>query len=175
MTLTWHNLTYTLDISYVYSSIPGLNNFLFFCIANTLYTPSIFLSESMSKRVKRERLIEEIKYILSTRFKVESQHELTGLILKRLKKEDKSYTLSPTRVKRVALDIPEIEVKAKTKKNVKLQKITVCPVCESKIEPLKVKNLMKKDIIIGYRCTKCGYESDLEAFMPMKYIFIWKS
>jgi len=129
----------------------------------------------MSKRVKEERLIEEIKYILSTRFKVESQHELTGLILKRLRREDKNYTLSPTRVKRLALAIPEVEVKAKTKKNLKLQKITACPICESKIEPLKVKNLMNKDITIGYRCTSCGYESDLEAFMPMKYIFIWKS
>lgn len=129
----------------------------------------------MSKRVKEERLVGEIKYILSTRFKVESQHELTGLILKRLRREDKSYSLSPTRVKRLALSIPEVEVKAKTKKNLKLQKITACPVCESKIEPLKVKNLMNKDIAIGYRCTSCGYESDLEAFMPMKYIFIWKS
>jgi hypothetical protein len=129
----------------------------------------------MSKRVKEERLIEEIKYILSTRFKVESQHELAGLILKRLKKEDKNYTLSSTRVKRLALIIPRVEVKAKTKKNVKLQNITACPVCESKIEPLKVKNLMNRYIAIGYRCTKCGYESDLEAFMPMKYIFIWKS
>ena len=129
----------------------------------------------MSKRVKEERLVGEIKYILSTRFKVESQHELTGLILKRLRREDKGYALSPTRVKRLALAIPEVEVKAKTKKNLKLQKITACPVCESKIEPLKVKNLMNKDIAIGYRCTSCGYESDLEAFMPMKYIFIWKS
>jgi len=99
---------------------------------------------------------------------------LADLVLKRLEKEDKSYTLSPTRVKRIALSMPEVEVKAKTKKTVKLQKITTCPVCEGVIEPLKVKNLLNKQIAIGFRCTRCSYESDLEAFMPMKYIFIWK-
>jgi hypothetical protein len=122
----------------------------------------------------KDKILEEIKQVLSRRLKVESQEELARLVLKRLRKEDKNYTLSPTRAKRVALSIPEIEVKAKTKKTVKLQKITSCPVCESKIEPLKVKNLLNKDIVIGYRCTSCAYESDLEAFMPMKYIFISK-
>ena len=115
-----------------------------------------------------------VKSVLSSRLKVESQEELCRLVLKQLKKEDKDYTLSPLRVKRVALDIPEIEVKAKTKRKVGLVKIEKCPICESPVEPIKVKNLLNKEIIIGYRCTDCAYESDLEAFMPMKYIFIWK-
>jgi formate dehydrogenase maturation protein FdhE len=121
-----------------------------------------------------EKVKEEIKEVLSRRLKVESQEELAAMVLKRLRKEDKNYTLSPTRAKRIALSIPEVEVKAKTKKTVRLQNITSCPVCEGKIEPLKVKNLLNKDIVIGYRCTSCAYETDLEAFMPMKYIFILK-
>ena len=122
----------------------------------------------------KDKVMEEIKQVLERRLKVESQEELCRLVLKRLKKEDKNYTLSPIRVKRIALLIPEIEVKAKTKKAVKLQKIDKCPICDSAIEPLEVKNLLNKKITIGYRCTKCAYESDLEAFMPMKYIAIWK-
>ena len=122
----------------------------------------------------KDKILEEIKQVLSRRLKIESQEELARLVLKRLRKENKNFTLSPTRAKRIALSIPEVEVKAKTKKTVRLQKITSCPVCESKIEPLKVKNLLNKDIVIGYRCTNCAYESDLEAFMPMKYSFVWK-
>jgi len=56
---------------------------------------------------------------------------------------------------------------------IKLQKIESCPVCDGGIEHVKVKNLANKRIPIGYRCTSCGYQSDLEAFMPMKYSFIW--
>jgi len=121
-----------------------------------------------------EKVKEAVLEVLKRRLKVESQEELAELVLKLLRKEDKSYTLSPTRVKRIALLLPEIEVKAKTKKAVKMQKIEACPICESEIEEVKVKNLLNKEIVVGYRCKKCGYQSDLEAFMPMKYIFILK-
>lgn len=116
-----------------------------------------------------------VKKVLSTHLKIDSQEELSRHVLKLLKREDKNYTLSPVRVKRIALNIPEVSVKAKTKKNVKLQDIKNCPVCESDILPLMVKNLMNNDIAIGYKCRSCDYQSDLEAFMPMKYLFIWKS
>jgi hypothetical protein len=126
------------------------------------------------KIAKEGRVIEEIREVVRRRFKVESQEELARLVLRRLRKEDRKYSLSPIRVKRIALAMPEIEVRAKTKKTLRLPKIEKCPVCESDIKPVKVKNLLNREITIGYRCTKCGYESDLEAFMPMKYIFLWK-
>ncbi|MBI4010403.1 MAG: hypothetical protein HY361_04430 [Candidatus Aenigmarchaeota archaeon] len=129
----------------------------------------------MKKIPSKDKVSKAIKDILSTHLKLESQEDLARHAVKLLKKEDKNYTLSPIRVKRIALDIPEIEVKAKTKKTVKLQDIKNCPVCESDIRPLTVKNLLNKNIAIGYRCTSCSYQSDLEAFMPMRYIFILKS
>lgn len=122
----------------------------------------------------KNRVIEEIRQVLTRRPKVDTQEELCRLVLRRLKREDMNYTLSPLRVKRIALLIPEVEIKAKTKKTVKLQEIDKCPICSSSIKPLEVKNLLNKKITVGYRCTKCAYESDLEAFMPMKYIFMWK-
>ncbi|MEM7821274.1 MAG: hypothetical protein QXX38_00425 [Candidatus Aenigmatarchaeota archaeon] len=127
-----------------------------------------------SKIPPASRVAEEIKNVIRSRIRVDTQEELCNLVLRRLKKENKEYILSPIRVKRIALLLPEVEVKAKTKKTIKLQKIEKCPICDSSIEEIKVKNLMKKDIIIGYKCTKCSYQSDLEAFMPMKYIFILK-
>ncbi|MEM5879398.1 MAG: hypothetical protein QXU74_02820 [Candidatus Aenigmatarchaeota archaeon] len=126
------------------------------------------------KVAKEDRIAEEIKQIVSERLKVESQEDLAELVLRKLRKEDKSYSLSPIRVKRIALKIPEIEVKAKTKKTLKLPKIEKCPICESNLQQVKVKNLVNKEIVIGYKCSSCGYQSDLEAFMPMKYIFILK-
>lgn len=120
------------------------------------------------------RIVEEMKNVLRARIKVESQEDLASLILKRLKMENKNYTLTPTRAKRIALKISEIEVKAKTKKTLKMQRIEKCPICESKIEPLRAKNLLNKRIVVGYHCTSCGYESDLESFMPMRYSFFWK-
>lgn len=129
----------------------------------------------MNRKIpKKDRIIEEIKKVISARLKVESQEELCNLVLRRIKKEDKNFTISPQRVKKLALTIPEIEIKAKTKKMPKITKIDKCPICESMIVPLKGKNLLNKEILIGYKCVNCAYSSDLEAFMPMKYIFILK-
>jgi len=120
------------------------------------------------------RLAEEIRNVLQKKGRVESQEELAGLVLRRLRKENRKFSLSPIRVKRVALLIPEIQIRAKTKRTHRLAKIDACPVCENEIMPLKMKNLLNKKITVGYKCAKCGYQSDLEAFVPMKYIFILK-
>lgn len=121
------------------------------------------------------KVIEEIKQAVRRRLKVESQEELSKLVLRKLKKEDKNFTLSPQRVKRLALAIPGIEVKAKTKKMPKIKKIEECPICGSKIVPLKGRNLLNQIITIGYKCVNCAYQCDLESFMPMKYAFVLKS
>jgi len=128
-----------------------------------------------SRKIPEKGLVSEmIKKVVKGYKIIESQEELASLVQNELKKIDPKYTITPTRAKRIALEIKEIEVKAKTKKSVGMKKIEKCPICEADVEERKIKNLLNKEIVVGYKCTKCGYESDLEAFLPMKYIFIWK-
>lgn len=122
----------------------------------------------------KEKIIEEILNAVKRSLKIESQEELCEIVLRILKRQDKNYSLSPQRVKRLALTIPGIEVKAETKKSVRLKKIDNCPVCKSMIAELKGRNLLNQEMIIGFKCVNCAYQSDLEAFMPMKYSFVWK-
>ena len=129
----------------------------------------------MKKRVSSDKLETVLRQIMAARYKVESQEELTSLVLKQLKKEDKEYGVSPLRLKRIALSIPEIQVTAKIKHVPKIKDIDSCPICDSKIEPLTVKNLLNKNVKVGYKCVECNYESTLDAFMPMKYSFVYRS
>ena len=122
----------------------------------------------------KAKIADAVKSVLQSKYKVGSQEELAALVLRRLKKENKTFTVSPIRVKRVALLIPEIEIRAKTRRTHKLQSVMSCPVCENEITPLEMKNLLNKKITVGYKCGNCGYQSDLEAFVPMKYSFVWK-
>ena len=122
----------------------------------------------------KTKIADAVKSVLEKKYRVDSQEELTALVLRKLRKEDKTFTVSPIRVKRVALLIPEIEIRAKTRRTHKLQSVMSCPVCESQITPLEMKNLLDKKITVGYKCGNCGYQSDLEAFVPMKYSFLWK-
>ena len=128
----------------------------------------------MKRKIPRtELVIEEIKNVVKSRVAVESQEVLNQLVMKRLKKNNKSYSISPQRVKKLAMTIPSVHVKVKTKKMPKIDKIDKCPVCDSKILPLEGTNLTNRKILIGYKCVNCSYSSDLEHFMPMKYVFVW--
>ncbi len=123
---------------------------------------------------KQDFVVQVIIQVLKNRKFVETQEDLCFHVLKKLKKYDADFVLSPQRVKILALKIPGIEIKAKTKRMPKMIKLTKCPVCGKRIKKIFGKNLLNKKIHVGYVCRNCGYTADLEALMPMKYIFIWK-
>ena len=122
----------------------------------------------------KSQVAEAVKSVLQARSKVNSQEELTELVLKKLRRESKIFSISPIRVKRVALLSPEIQIRAKTWRMHTVANVDTCPVCENEILPLQMNNLLNKKITVGYKCGNCGYQSDLEAFVPMKYSFVWK-
>ncbi len=129
-----------------------------------------------SKKIPREHfVINVIKEVMSKRGVVQSQEDLSEIVLERLRKYDKNYVLSPRRVKNIVIKIPNIEIKAKTKRVPRMSKLEICPICDKKISKIYGKNLLNKKIHVGYVCDRCGFTTDLEAFMPMKYIFIWKN
>jgi len=134
------------------------------------------INESMtSKKIpKTDLVIHTIKEVLKKRKVVLSQEDLSAMVLEKLKKIDKKYVLSPGRTKNLVIKIPNIEIKAKTKKTPNITKLENCPVCKKKVDKIYGKNLLNKKIHIGYICRRCGYTTDLETFMPMKYIFIMR-
>ncbi len=123
---------------------------------------------------KQDFVIQIIKQVLKNRKFVETQEDLCFRVLKKLKKYDTNFAISPQRVKKLALKIPSIKIKAKTKRMPKMIKLKKCPVCEKRIKKIYGKNLANKRVHTGYVCKNCGYTTDLEALMPMKYVFIWK-
>ncbi len=130
----------------------------------------------VTKKIPRpDFVISIIKEVLKKRGVVQSQEDLCFHVLNELKKYDKKYVLSPRRVKELVIKIPNVEIKAKTKKIPKMTKLEICPICDKKVSKIYGKNLLNKRIHIGYVCKRCGYTTDLESFTPMKYIFIWKN
>ncbi|MCX6821789.1 MAG: hypothetical protein NTW30_03345, partial [Candidatus Aenigmarchaeota archaeon] len=110
-----------------------------------------------SKKIpKQDFVISIIKEVLKKRGVVQSQEDLCFHVLDELKKYDKKYVLSPRRVKELVIKIPNIEIKAKTKKIPKMTKLEKCPVCYKKVSKIYGKNLLNKKIHIGYICKRCG-------------------
>ena len=124
---------------------------------------------------RTDLVIHEIKEVMKKRKLVQSQEDLSYFVLEKLKKIDPDFVLSPQRVKNLVIKVPNIEIKAKTKRIPKMTKLETCPACKKRVDKIYGKNLLNQKIHIGYICKRCGYTTDLESFMPMKYIFIWKS
>lgn len=117
---------------------------------------------------------ELVKRIIGQRLKdrgvVRSQEELGEVVGKELEKVDDSFRISPERARRIALEIPEVEVTVETRKS-ESERPGDCPVCGEKLEALYAKNLDGKRTEVGFRCESCGYHGDVEEFMPMRYEF----
>ena len=125
----------------------------------------------MSKKIPDAELVKRVIYHTLRRVGVvHTQEELAQLVEAELKKLDKKYAISPQRVRRIALEIENLEVTVKTKRS-KKEKPRTCPVCGEQLKPLYAKNLVGEKVAVGFKCPKCGYHGDDELFAPMQYEF----
>lgn len=122
-------------------------------------------------KIPKEELIKRIiKRVLEKKGIVHTQEELSELIQENLERLDKEYKISPSRARRIALDIDEIETTVKTRKS-KEEKPEKCPACGEELKMLHARNLAGEEVTVGFKCTKCEYSGDIEAYVPMKYEF----
>ena len=125
----------------------------------------------MGVRIPNSELVKRIIfYSMKKRGIVHTQDELADIVKRELKKINKNFTITPHRVRRIALQIENIEITVKTKRS-KKSKPKKCPVCGNKLKPIYAKNLLNKRIIIGFKCNVCHYHADEKVFAPMKYEF----
>jgi hypothetical protein len=129
---------------------------------------------STHKIPKDDFVYQVVRDVVRKRGKVDTQEELCHLVVARLKKYNPDFVLSARRAKKIAIKIPEIKIRAKTKKAPKMKKIKKCPVCKSHLKKIYGTNLLNKKIHIGYLCKTCGFSTDLSSVVPMRYMFIWK-
>jgi uncharacterized protein with PIN domain len=118
-----------------------------------------------SKLVKRV-----ILEILKSKGIVHTQEELGNLVQKELSKLDKKFHISSQRVRRLALELNGLEATVKTKKS-SGKKPDRCPACDKELKSLYAKNLVGEKVVVGFKCGNCGYQGDVEAFVPMLYEF----
>lgn len=120
----------------------------------------------------KDMVVSIMKEVMQRRRVVTTLNELWTLVMTNLKKINRRFAISPQRVKKMAVQTPEIEIKAKTRRS--KTKVTSCPVCKNGLGKIYGKNLLGKKMHSGYRCKNCGYRTGVKVTVPMKYIFIRK-
>jgi hypothetical protein len=103
---------------------------------------------------------------------INSQQQLKELVQQELRGIDPLYNLGAARVRTIALKSKfiRVEIKYRTWPNHK-EKLKRCPVCNEVVHRIKNKTLSGDVITIGYKCTKCPYNSDIPIKIPSRYIF----
>jgi len=122
------------------------------------------------KKIAKDDVIRFVlKELMKEKRRIESQQELTELVKKRLSKTEEA-TVSAQRLRLLAIDTPGISIITETKEGDVPEK---CPVCYHSLKKRKMKNLKGKNIVFGYRCPKCSFESDSTKIAPRKYVFVY--
>lgn len=125
----------------------------------------------MRTRIPKEDLVKRIIYQTLKRYGIiHTQEKLGEIVKKELKKINKKFTITPSRARRIAIQIEDVEIIVKTKKS-KKDKPKDCPVCGNKLTHIHGKNLLDEKITVGFKCEVCHYQADEKFFAPMRYEF----
>lgn len=136
-----------------------------------------------------EEVVTAIQRVVSRHHTIISQHLMKELVEEELKKLDKGFRISGTRIRKLVLKSKyfhlEIDYKAPpeddqnkkkvAKKGVKgkprMEKLKACPVCGSKVKPIKNRTLRGGLITTGFRCRECPYHTGFPIKRPARYTF----
>lgn len=122
-------------------------------------------TESSEKEINDETIKSAIMSVMERRSFVKSQEELTSFVNAEI-----NDNFQPQKIRVLALEIPEIEVRVLTKKSNR-EKPTDCPSCGKRLKGLHAKNLLNQKVVVGLECLRCNYRGTLKSFAPFRYEF----
>lgn len=117
------------------------------------------------KKITDDEIKSAILSVMERRSFVKSQEELASIVA-----DEINGNIQPQKIRVLALELPEIEVRVLTKKSNR-EKPTNCPSCGKSLKGLYAKNLLDKKVIVALECNRCLYRGTLKSFAPFRYEF----
>ncbi len=117
------------------------------------------------KKITDEDIKSAIMSIMKKRISVRSQEELASLVA-----DEINENVQPQKIRILALDLSQIEVRVLTKRS-NMEKPSNCPSCNKPLKALYAKNLLDQKVVVGLECGRCLYRGTLKSFAPFRYEF----
>ena len=114
---------------------------------------------------------EVVKFVVKSalhRQTAHSQTELASIVDTELKRVNPEYSITGRRLRRLAIDMPEVGVRVSVKKGKMPEK---CPSCTTPLVKSWTMNLNGEKVIHSLKCDNCGYKSHGERWAPSRYWF----
>ncbi len=93
-------------------------------------------------------------------------------MLPALAAKDPLAALGGWRLRRLVLGSPGIRVDVRYAERATRRPLSSCPVCGAPIAPIRNRTLEGDRVVLGYRCTRCGYWTHLHRRTPVRYRFL---
>ncbi len=121
-----------------------------------------------------DEVLTSIKNVMNNLGVVNSQTKLKELVERDLKESDKNYSVSPRRLRILALSSDFVRVEIHSRETESKRSTSKCPVCNHKLKLVKNKTIFDGVVNIGHECTNCPYWTGMKRRIPTRYVFTVK-
>ncbi|HZY71244.1 MAG TPA: hypothetical protein VFF67_09755 [Thermoplasmata archaeon] len=100
-----------------------------------------------------------------------SQAAFVRDVVRRLRESDPKAVVAGDRLRRIALDTPQMRVRPRFAERADGPAMSQCPVCRGPLDPIVNRTLDGARATLGWRCPRCGYWTHLRRRVPVRYVF----
>ncbi len=115
-----------------------------------------------------------VKFVVKSalhRRSADSQEELVEILNRELRKVDAEYSISGKRLRKIVSGMDDVRMTVNTRKGRRPDR---CPSCGSLLSRKFNRNLKGRNVLIGLRCRRCGYNGHDGRWTPGRYTFSFK-
>jgi len=106
---------------------------------------------------------------------IHSQAFLKQLIQQELQKNNPNSTVGVQRLRKIALQHPQITLEIHSREGDPKKILQACPVCGHRLKQVKNLTIWGGVVTIEFQCPHCGYWTGKKKRVPTRYIFHYNS
>lgn len=119
-----------------------------------------------------EEIRDALEMVMKRTKAVGSLSKLRELVLRELKIRDPDYTVSPRRLRELAVTAPYIKTRIEARRNTRKGDFKgKCPVCGGNLTMTKNETIFGGTVTLGYSCENCPYWTTMKRRVPIRYRF----
>lgn len=122
-----------------------------------------------------EKVLEVLKAVLASQKTMNSQRELRDRVLNELRKTDPGMTTSGPRLRKLAVTSGLARVEISWRETGGKKARVMCPVCGSRLLPMRNETVFGGTVTLGFRCPACPFRTSMKRKEPTRYVFTRKA
>jgi len=118
-----------------------------------------------------EQIRKSLDHVLKKYRTINSQFKLRNLVNDDLKSNRIKYTVSPQRLRNIAVQSNFVKLEIHTREGDPKKLMTKCPVCGNTLKRVKNLTIWGGEVTIEFNCARCGYWTGKKKRIPIRYVF----